>query len=201
MVSTNFMLFKYTTFSIFNQGLNIFINKIKMNKRIPITRNDKFMSNEDYELQIEMGREAIEGFGNWTVILYRVDINMTEYDDLYGEAVKDGIRYFPPVELKVVPILTAPQNKAYNSTTGSMRYVDDGQFIFGMYERQLEELDTQISYGDYIGYPINEHEIRFYSVVDDGIKNFDNKHTIMGYQAAFRTIKCAPVDRSEFNGV
>ena len=170
-----------------------------MNKRIPITRNDKFMSNEDFELEQEMGREAIEGDGNWTIILYRVDINMTEYDDLYGEAVKDGIRYFPPVELKVVPILTAPVLNTYNPN-GSMQYVDDGRFTFGIYEKQLEELDTQISVGDYIGYPINEHEIRFYSVANDGVKNFDNKHTIMGYKAAFRTVTCAPVDRSEFDG-
>lgn len=170
-----------------------------MNKRTPITRMDKWFSNEDFELEVEMGREALEGDLSCTVILYRVDINMTEYDDLYGEAVKDGIRYFPPVELKVVPILTTPVMQTYNPN-GTMQYVDDGQFVFGIYDRQLEELDTQISVGDYIGYPINDHEIRYYSVANDGRKNFDNKHTVMGYKAYSRTIVCAPVDRSEFTG-
>ena len=44
------------------------------NKKItPITRINKFFSEEDFNLQISMGREAIEGFGNFTLILYRVD--------------------------------------------------------------------------------------------------------------------------------
>jgi len=146
-----------------------------------------------------MGREAIEGDGNFTVILYRVDREMSESDSLYGEASKDGIRFFPPVELKVIPMLEEAENKTYN-TNGSLRYLQDGPLTFGIYDAQLTELKTSLSYGDYIGYPINETEIRYFSVVNDGIKNFDNKHTIMGYKGAFRTIKCAPVDSSEFGG-
>jgi len=171
------------------------------NKRVtPITRINKWFSEEDFKLEIEMGREAIEGDGNFTVILYRVDREMTEYDDVYGEASKDGIRYFPPVELKVVPIMAEAENKSYNSN-GSMRYLQDGQFIFGIYDAQLTDLDTQISYGDYIGYPVTETEIRYFSVANDGLKNYDNKHTIMGYKGAFRTIICAPIDNNEFRGM
>lgn len=167
---------------------------------IPITRINKWFSEEDFKLENEMGREAIEGDGNFTVILYRVDREMTEYDDVYGEASKDGIRYFPPVELKVVPIMAEAENKAYNSN-GSMRYLQDGQFTFGIYDAQLTDLKTQISYGDYIGYPVTETEIRYFSVANDGLKNYDNKHTIMGYKGAFRTVICAPVDNNEFRGM
>jgi len=168
-------------------------------KRVtPITRINKFFSEEDFNLEIEMGREAIEGDGNFTVILYRVDRQLTEYDDLYGEATKDGIRFLPPIELKVIPILDEPENKVYN-TNGSLRNIQDGPFTFGIYSQQLTELKAEISYGDYIGYPVTETEIRYYSVVNDGIKNYDNKHTIMGYKGAFRTIKCAPVDNTEFS--
>lgn len=167
---------------------------------IPITRINKWFSEEDFKLENEMGREAIEGDGNFTVILYRVDREMTEYDDVYGEASKDGIRYFPPVELKVVPIMAEAENKAYNSN-GSMRYLQDGKFTFGIYDAQLTDLKTQISYGDYIGYPVTETEIRYFSVANDGLKNYDNKHTIMGYKGAFRTVICAPVDNNEFRGM
>jgi len=38
-------------------------------------------------------------------------------------------------------------------------------------------------------------------VSNDGKKNFDNAHTIMGWKGAFRTVVCAPVDASEFRGV
>jgi len=171
------------------------------NKKItPITRINKFFSESDFQLEIEMGREAIEGDGNFTVILYRVDREMTESDNLYGEASKDGIRFFPPLELKVLPIMAAPENKAYNKD-GGLRYLQDGQLTFGIYEAQLSELDTEISYGDYIGYPVTETEIRYFSVANDGAKNYDNTHTIMGYKGAFRTVVCASVDPSEFRGM
>ena len=171
------------------------------NKKItPITRINKFFSEEDFNLEISMGREAIEGDGNFTVILYRVDRGMSEFDTLYGEASKDGIKYFPPVELKVIPIMDAPENKTYNKN-GGVRYLQDGNLTFGIYDAQLSELDTEISYGDYIGYPVTENEIRYFSVVNDGVKNYDNKHTIMGYKGAFRTVVCATVDANEFRGL
>lgn len=171
------------------------------NKKItPITRINKFFSESDFQLEIEMGREAIEGDGNFTVILYRVNREMTESDNLYGEASKDGIRFFPPIELKILPIMAAPENKAYNKD-GGLRYLQDGQLTFGIYEAQLSELDTEISYGDYIGYPVTETEIRYFSVSNDGAKNYDNIHTIMGYKGAFRTVVCASVDASEFRGM
>ena len=169
-------------------------------KITPITRINKFFSEEDFSLEIEMGREAIEGDGNFTLILYRVDREMSDSDTLYGEASKDGIRFFPPVELKVIPILAEPENKSYNSNTTN-RYIIDGNLTFGIYSLQLKELNTEISYGDYIGYPVSENEIRYYVVTNDGIMNFDNKHTIMGYKGAFRTIQCVPTDSSEFRGV
>jgi hypothetical protein len=169
-------------------------------KITPITRNNKFFSGEDFDLEISMGREAIEGDGNFTLILYKVDRDMTEADALYGEAKKDGIRFFPPVELKVIPILEEPQNKSYNpNTTG--RYLIDGNLTFGIYAKQLSELKTEIHYGDYIGYPVSENEIRYYVVTNDGLLNFDNRHTIVGYKGAFRTITCTPTDSSEFRGV
>ena len=170
---------------------------MKDSKIIPITRINKWFSEEDYIFEQNVGREAIEGDGNFTLILYRVNRDMTQFDKLYGEAATDGIRYYPPVEIKVVIILEEAENKTYN-TNGTARYLQDGKLTFGIYEAQLLELNTDISYGDYIGYPVTETEIRYFSVSNDGKKNFDNKHTIMGYKSAFKTIICAPVDASEF---
>lgn len=170
------------------------------NKIVPITRINKFFSEEDFNLEIEMGREVIEGDGNFTLVLYRVDRQQTEYDDVYGEGTKNGIRFFPPVELKVIPLLEEAVNDTYNKN-GSGRYIQDGNLTFGIYESQLTELEVEITYGDYIAYPVTEKQVRYFSVTNDGVKNFDNKHTIMGYKGAFRTVKCAPVDETEFRGV
>lgn len=170
------------------------------NRIIPITRINKFFSEEDFNLEISMGREAIEGDGNFTVILYRVDRDMTESDNLYGEVAKDGIRFYPPVELKVIPIMAEPENKSYDKN-GGLRYLQDGNLTFGIYDAQLSELKTSLSYGDYIGYPVSETDVRYFAVSNDGIKNYDNKHTIMGYKGAFRTIVCTSIDPNEFRGV
>lgn len=169
-------------------------------KITPINRVNKFFSGEDFQLDISMGREAIEGDGNFTIVLYRVDREMTQSDSLYGEATKDGIRFFPPIELKIVPIMAEAENKAYNQN-GSARYLQDGIFTFSIYDAQLEEEGVDISYGDYVGYAVTETEIRYFSVTNDGRKNYDNKHTIMGYKGAFRTITCATVDSSEFRAL
>jgi hypothetical protein len=170
-------------------------------RRIPINRINKFFSNEDFDLEISMGREAIEGDGNFVVILYRVDRNNTSYDDIYHESNKDSIRFLPPVELRVIPLLDKAENGAYNKGSGALRFVDDGQLSFGIYNSQLAELDVELSYGDYIGYVVSETNMRYYTVTDDGIKNFDNKHTIMGYKSAFRSVVCSPTDENEFRGL
>lgn len=174
---------------------------MSLNKRIPITRINKFYSREDFEADIEMGREAIEGDGHFVVVLYQVDRGLSEVDSLYGEANKQDIRFKTPIELKVVPIVEEPENKVYNTDSGGLRYIQDGKFTFGIYEAQLEELEVTLSYGDYVGYPITETEMRFFSIVNDGVKHFDNKHTIMGYEGAFRTVICAPIDKTEFEGI
>lgn len=172
-----------------------------MIKRVPINRVNKFFSAEDFNLEIELGREYIEGDINMIVVLYQVDREKSVTDDLYGEASKDDIRFKVPVELHVIATLAEPENKTYNNSDGTLRYLQDGPLTFGVYDSQLKELDANISYGDYIGYAVSETEMRYYSVVNDGNKNYDNKHTILGYKGTFRTVVCSPVDENEFRGL
>jgi hypothetical protein len=167
--------------------------------KIPITRLNKWYDDMDFDLDVEMGREAIEEDNNFTIVLFRVDRNMTLFDDLYGEANEDGVRYMTPVELKVIPLIEEAKNVAMNPN-GSQRHLEDGNLSFGIYQQQLNELGVEISYGDYIGYAISETDVRYYSVANDGLKNYDSKHTIMGYKSAFRTVLCVPTNKDEFKG-
>jgi len=173
---------------------------MKNNRIVPNNRVNKFFSAEDYALDISLGREGIEGDNNFVVILYKVDREMTSSDDIYGEAGKDGIRYYPPVELIVMPTFEEPDNNTYNPN-GSLHYLETGNLKFSIYTAQLEELETDIGIGDYIGYAVNPTEMIYYNVGDDGRKNWDNKHTILGYKGAYRTIVCSPVDDNEFNAI
>lgn len=168
-------------------------------KRVPINRANKFFSAEDFGVEINMGREYLEGDLNMTVILFRVNREASETDSIYGETIKGGIRYHPPVEIKGSVNFKLPENKVYNPN-GSLRYLQDGPIELTVYQKQLEELDIDITYGDYIGYQVTETEMRYFTVTNDGKKNYNNLHTIMGYKGAFRSILCSPVDASEFNG-
>ena len=148
-----------------------------------------------------MGREAIEGDLNMVVVLYRVDKELTQTDDLYHEASVSEIRYKIPLELNVVATLDEPENKTYNDDNGTLRYLQDGVLKFGIYQQQLDELDATLEFGDYIGYAINETTMKYFTVVNDGNKMHDDKHTIMGYKGAYRTVLCAPVDDTEFSAI
>ena len=55
---------------------------------IPINRNNKFFSDEDFQLEQDFGMEYMSDI-NQTVILFRVDKQRSLNDDLYGEARKE----------------------------------------------------------------------------------------------------------------
>mgnify|MGYP003645860204 CR=1 FL=1 len=170
-----------------------------MSGMVPIKRINKFFSGRDFDLEIQMGREAMEGDGNFTVILYRVDRETTQSDDIYNEASADEVNYLQPTELHVVPMIDQPENKTYNES--SLRYLEDGNLTFTVYNEHLSELDVDIMVGDYVGYPINETELVYFSVTNAGEKNYNNKHTIMGYKGAYRVISCTFANKDEFNGM
>lgn len=169
------------------------------NKQIPINRSNKFFSEDDFNLEVDFGREWLEGDINIKVILFQVDRQSSLTDSLYGEAPKNGIVFKPPVELSVNFKMDEPVNKSYNSD-GSMRYKDHGNVSFGVYQKHLDELGVEITYGDYIGYQENETKLKYFTVSNDGKINSDNKHTINGYKSFYRSVTCVPASEDEFNG-
>ena len=169
-------------------------------KKVPIERLNKFFSKDDFELEIDFGREWLEGDINIKVILYQVDRVESTIDDIYSEAGKGEIRFKPPVEIPVNFNYATPTNKNYNSD-GSLRFLERGNITLGVYQDTLDELRVQIGYGDYIGYPENETTIKYFTVANDGKIFSDNAHTIGGYKGFYRTIICVPTDLDEFNGI
>lgn len=173
---------------------------MKNNRKIPITRVNKFFSEEDFNLEIDFGREWLNGDINIKVILFQVLQGESLSDDIYGEAGRDEIRFKPPVELTVNLNSASPENKAYDSN-GSLRRLEPGNLVFGVYQKELEELGVEINYGDYIGYAETEDKIQYYTVSNNGIITSDNAHTMVGYKGFYRTVTCVPVDQDEFKGI
>ena len=170
-----------------------------MNNKVPITRIGKFFGAEDYDLDLTIGEEWLYGDMNFTLVLYRIDRTKTKTDDVYGESLKDGIKFLPPVEFKAYVQITAPENKWMGNS--KIEQFEPGNIRISVYKSHLEELEIDIEYGDYIGYYESENRVRYYVVSNDGRVTSDNKHTYGGTKAFYRTILAAPVSNDEFRGL
>jgi hypothetical protein len=170
-----------------------------MQKLVPITRLGKFFGGEDYELDVGMGQEWLEGDMNFTVVLYRIDRYKTKTDDVYGEVLEDGIQFMAPIELKGYVQVLAPTNKFLG--TSRVEQLEPGNMKFSIYQKQLDDLGVEIFMGDYIGYYETESRVRYYTVSDDGKVVSDNKHTYGGYKSFYRTITATYVSDNEFRGL
>ena len=168
-------------------------------RKIPITRLDKFFGAEDFDLDIAMGREWLEGDMNFRLVLYKVDRQKTKTDDVYGETVEDGIKFLPPVEFRGYVQIEQSENQDYGQSR--MSQMEPGNLKVGVYQETLDELRIDIEYGDYIGYYETESRVRYYSVVNDGRVVSDNKHTYGGYKPFYRSIVASPVNDNEFRGL
>ena len=167
--------------------------------KVPITRLNKFFAEEDFNLEISMGDEWLGGDMNFTLVLYRVDRQRTVNDDVYGETLEDGIQFLPPVEFKGYVQIEAPSNVDYGASRLSQS--EPGNLKVGVYQKQLDELQIEINFGDYIGYYETEDRVRYYTVVNDGRVLSDNKHTYGGYKPFYRSIVASPVTDNEFRGI
>ena len=170
-----------------------------MQKLVPITRLGKFFGGEDFELEVQMGTEWLEGDMNFTIVLYRIDRYKTKTDDVYGEVLEDGIQFMAPIELKGYVQVLAPTNKFLGNSR--VEQLEPGNMKFSIYQKQLDDLGVEIFMGDYIGYYETESRVRYYTVSDDGKVVSDNKHTYGGYKSFYRTITATYVSDNEFRGL
>jgi hypothetical protein len=170
-----------------------------MDNKIPITRLSKFLSQDDFDLNIQMGSEYLHGDLNMKLVLYRVDREKTDIDSVYTEVGQDEIKFFPPVEFNALVKIDSPKNSSYKG--GLLRYNEPGTMTLSVYIKHLEELNIDVRYGDYIGYPESETRTRYYTVTNDGKVTSDNKHNMFGYKPYYRSITCAPAQDSQFRGV
>lgn len=170
-----------------------------MNTKLPITRLSKFFSQDDFDINVQLGEEYLHGDLNMKLVLFRVDRTKTSTDAIYAEVGKDDLKYLPPVEINALVKIDEPKNSSYKN--GVMRYLEPGNLTLSVYIKHLNDLKVDIRYGDYIGYQDSEEKIRYYTVINDGKVTSDNKHKMFGYKPHYRTITCAPTQEGEFRGI
>lgn len=169
-----------------------------MNKKvIPINRASKFYGWEDYNLEVTIGREYIESEIDFRVVLYRIDHEKTNFDDLYGEVDAYQIKYKTPIELSCSLSLKPKNNKQY-TPNGTLVREEWGNLEFNIYEEQITELGIEINKGDYVGYQVREDYTKYFTVVDNDLIN-DSTDRLLGFKKGYyRKIICTPTDNSEF---
>jgi hypothetical protein len=167
--------------------------------RVPITRLNKFFSDDDLSMDLSMGMEWLHQDMNFTVVLYRVDKQRTNTDDVYGEALENSIQFLAPIELKAYVKIEQPSNSDLGGS--KLSQIEPGNMTLGIYQTQLDQLAIEISLGDYIGYYESEDRVRYYTVVNDGRVVSDLKHTYGGYKQFYRTIIASPASNNEFLGI
>lgn len=170
-----------------------------MENKLPITRLSKFFGQEDFDLNVQLGKEYLHGDINMKLVLYQVDREKTDIDEVYAEVGKDDTKFGPPVEFNAIVRIEEPKNSSYQA--GVVRYNEPGNLTFSVYISHLNELGIDVRYGDYIGYAESESKLRFYTVVNDGKVTSDNKHSMFGYKPHYRTVVCSPAQETEFRGV
>jgi len=177
------------------------INFNKTQKKVPITRNTKFFSEEDFDLEIGFATEYIEEDANQTIILYRVDLSSTKVNDIYKEAKNNSIRFLTPIELPVIYEIDDAELKSYAGSVQKGVYAQTGKLKFTVLNSTLEEYGCDISRGDYIGIQIDSTHREYFTVTNDGrVASMSNKFTMYGTKPFARTIECASIDKNEFNG-
>jgi hypothetical protein len=111
--------------------------------RVPITRLNKFFSEEDFDLDISMGDEWLGGDMNFTLVLYRVDRKRTNNDDVYGEALENAIEFLPPIEFKGYVQIEIPTNADYGAS--KLSQTEPGNLKVGVYQKELDHLGIEIA--------------------------------------------------------
>lgn len=171
-------------------------------RKTKITRNNKFYSESDFNLDVEIGIDYMTQDCGQTILLFQVDREKTVAYDLYGETIDEtGINYKEPIELNVMLNLSAAVNKTYEKSQNLGRYLLPGNLTFNIFEKTLKDNNVDISYGDFIGYQVNDDQMEYFEVTNDGRVNFDNKHTMYGYKPYYRTIECTAADKNIFKGI
>lgn len=165
----------------------------------PITRNNKFYSEEDFQYELDLIEEYLEEDLNQVIVVYEVDNIKTNTNSIYGET-KNTIRYKPPKEIPCMFEIKDSELKTYDSDNNRGVYSVSGNLIANIPVFMFEKYNCDIKRGDYIGVQIDTNRMSYFSVTDDGKMNTSNRNYIGSYKTAWRIIQASPIPEEEFNG-
>lgn len=162
-------------------------------RKNPINRNNLFFSEHEFNMELGFSMEYINKDLNQTVVLYEIDRENTKIDNTYIEAKFKDLVFKTPVELNCMYKLDNGELSSYDPSAIKGYYVKIGKLTFQILQKELDENECDIHRGDYIGIQVTPDHMEFFIVADDGRVNYDNKHTLYGYEPYYRNIVCTTV--------
>jgi hypothetical protein len=155
----------------------------------PINRMQKFFSEKDFNLEIDLGREYYREDTNFTITYYKVNVIESKTHKLYGNAKPSQKRFFKPVDLVVAISFSNANTK--NMSNGGIIRQDVDNFTFSVYNDELTEKNITLDRGDYFSYDHGD-KTRYYEVTDISFIN-DISQTIGGYKPYYKKVVGIPV--------
>lgn len=166
---------------------------------VPISRLGRWFNDFDFETEVEIIKDIVENDLAFQIFHYPIDHRFTDFDEVYGETDTADVKFKAPNEFFVIPTLQPAENKAYDNQS-KIRYEEHGIFEFQILLKELEEKNSQIHYGDVVGFPEDNEQLKYFQIVDDGKIHFDNQKQLYGYKPYYRTIRSVVIDINQFSG-
>lgn len=170
------------------------------NYTTPISRNNLFYSDTDFQFEMDIVEGYLEEDTNQTIVVYQVDRISTQVNSTYDEAHKI-ISYLPPVEVPCLYEIQDTKLDNYDKRTGRGVYAVHGPLKAYINLLAFDKYDFDIKRGDYIGIMVEEGRMYYWTVTDDGKVNTANNMVVGAYKTGFRVIDAVPVTDDEFKGI
>ena len=162
-----------------------------------VTRNNLFYNEQEYQYESELVMGYLEEDLNQTVIVYEVDRTKTS-TNLYNES--ENVRVLNKIEIPCMYEIAEGSLRTYEQQKGKGAFAMRGNLTIYTTNKTLEKYACNIKRGDYIGVLVDNDRFAYFSVVDDGKVNLDNKKNIGAYRLSWLKITASPITKEEFDG-
>jgi hypothetical protein len=169
---------------------------MKKKKQIIDLENQRygmFMNQNSFDLDVYYGRNFIETDNNQYVLLHRIDLIETTPHSLYGQTKPKDKKYKKAVKLAVMITVDDGQQSYYGEGKGGIVRDDSGNIKFGIYLKELEEKNVEITRGDIVEYNMSGEKGRFYEIQSANNVSDATSKTIGGFAPYYKMIVGVPV--------
>lgn len=170
------------------------------NTTTPISRNNMFYSEDDFNLEMDIALGYMEEDTNQTIVVYQVDRISTQTNSIYKDT-NSTIHFKTPVEVPCLYEINDTKMKTYDNKTQNGVYALQGDLKAYISTHAFDKYDFDIKRGDYIGVMIEEGRMYYWVVTNDGKVNTANQMVVGAYKTGFRVIEAAPVADDEFKSL